>query len=396
MNKALLTPQVQEFIRSHLRGELSQLVLKGSPFPEVTIQELATQISGLRKAETKLPLWFSKPEIIFPPNINLEQTSSEITAKHKTGIVSGNKLIDLTGGFGIDSYLFSEEVEEVVHCELNRELSEIAQHNFKALGAENIRVISGDGILYLKSTEEKFDWIYLDPARRDDYGGKVFLLEQCTPDVPQNLKLFFTKAENVLIKTSPLLDLTAGITELENVREIQIVSVQNEVKELLWVLKKNYSGEIIISTWNFLQDKVEKFSSEYKKEHFEIIFSTPNKYLYEPNPAVMKSGLFPALAENTRTSKLNSNSHLFTSAEQVEFPGRGFEVIKTVPYNKKFIKNFSELKKANITTRNFPKTVAEIRKEHKITDGGDLFVFFTTGPAEEKLVVICKKLKSLL
>ncbi len=395
MNKVLLHPDVQDFIRSNLRSNLSELILKGSPFPEITVQELAVQISGLKKAETKLPFWFSKPGIIFPPNLNLEQTSSEVTARHKAELTNGRLLIDLTGGFGIDSYFFSKNVEEVIHCEINTELSETAQFNFNVLGAENIRTISGDGIKFLKTSEEKFDFIYIDPARRDDYGGKVFLLEQCTPNVSKNLSLFFSKTQNILIKTSPLLDLSAGIAELENVREIQIISVNNEVKELLWILKKGFDGKILISTWNYLPKKVENFASEYKEEHTEISFNYPKKYLYEPNPAIMKSGQFAALAEETGTSKLHKNSHLFTSEEPIEFPGRSFEVLKVIPYNKKQLRNLNELKKANIATRNFPKTVAQLRKEHKIADGGEWYVFFTTGPKEEKLVVICKKLNTL-
>jgi hypothetical protein len=244
LNKAILHPEVQQFISDHLDDDLSKLILKGSPFKEVTVQELAIQIHGLQKAKTKLPAWYEAEGIIFPPNINLEQTSSEITAKHKASLIEGKSLIDVTGGLGIDAFYFSQNFLEVLHLELDPELSEIAAHNFKKLGKDNIKTISGDGIEFLRNTDCNFDCIFLDPARRDDHGGKVFLLEHCTPDVTENLELFFTKSDNILIKTSPLLDITAGIKELSNLAEVHIVSVNNEVKELLWLLKKDYSEKM--------------------------------------------------------------------------------------------------------------------------------------------------------
>ncbi len=391
MNKALLNPEVKKFIQEYLHEDLTKLILKGSPFPDVSIQEIAIQISGLKKAKFKLPSWFANQDILYPPNLNLEQTSSEITAKYKSELISGNTLIDLTGGFGIDDFYFSKKFKKVIHCEMNEELSQLASHNFKSFGVVNIKTHVGDGLKVLEELDEKVDWMYLDPARRDDYGGKVFLLEQCSPNVPENLKLLFQKSDNILIKSSPLLDLSAGISELRKVVEIHIVSVNNEVKELLWVLNRNISKEIKVKTINITNKETQVFEALLDEAAGTPEFSLPLNYLYEPNPAIMKSKLFSALSSETKTYKLQSNSHLFTSKELHVFPGRSFEILEIVPFNKKALKRSLKLKKANITTRNFPKSVNDIRKELKIEDGGDDYLFFTTDLKNDKIVVVCRK-----
>jgi len=393
LNKAILHPEVQEFIRKNLQTNLSKLILKGSDFPDVTIQEIANQISGLQKAKQKLPSWYAAEGVVFPPNINLEQTSSEITANYKASLVSGDQLIDVTGGFGIDTFFFAEKMNTVIHCEINSGLSDIANHNFNTLGRSNIETFSGDGIEFLRSTDQNFDWIYLDPARRDDYGGKVFLLEQCTPNVPEHLKLLFSKADHILIKTSPLLDLTAGIKELGKVEEIHIVSVNNEVKELLWVMHKRELSKPVIKTVNILQSDIQRFEGLFDGNAPEAPLSLPKKYLYEPNPAVMKSGLFAEVSQQTGTFKLHTNSHLYTSEALTDFPGRRFEILQELPYSKKLIKKELTFKKANVTTRNFPKPVEVIRKELKLADGGDHYLFFTTNLQNEKIVLICRKIQ---
>ncbi|MGM0933104.1 MAG: class I SAM-dependent methyltransferase [Bacteroidota bacterium] len=394
MNKALLKPEIQNFIRKNLKRDLTGLVLKGSPFPEVSSAEIAMQISGLKTAEKKLPTWFETQNIYYPPKLNLEQTSSEITAKYKASLIQGERLIDLTGGFGIDDHFFAESFKEVVYCELNEELAEIAKHNFKQLKKENIQVIPGDGIKTLEITDKDFDVIYADPARRDDHGGKVFKLTDCLPNIPANLDLLFDKSNRILIKTSPLLDITAGIAELKYGSEVHIVAVNNEVKELLWFMEKGFSGSLQIKTINFNKNQLEEFSGNIENKP-ELNFSLPKKYLYEPNAAIMKSGLFERLAEKTGTFKLNNNSHLFTSEKLKEFPGRRFEIIdikdfKAYKLNKEF-----KGKKANITTRNFPESVAGLRKLLRIKDGGERYLFFTTNLENKKIVLDCRKVKAL-
>lgn len=391
MNKAILNKEVQEFIKGNLQTNLSRIIFKGTPFHEVTIQEIASQISGFQKAKLKLPTWFAAEGIIFPPNVNIEQTSSEVTAQYKASLVSGKTLLDITGGLGIDTFFFAEKINRVIHCELDPELAEIAHHNFEILGKTNIGSFTGDGIEFLKDTDLYFDWIYLDPARRDDYGGKVFLLEQCTPDVTEHMKLLFEKADHILIKTSPLLDLSAGIQALGKVAEIHIVSVQNEVKELLWVLHKKTLSRTLIKTVNLLQEEVQEFGGHYESNIPDAPLSLPGKFLYEPNPAIMKSGLFAAVSQQTETSKLHPNSHLYTSDSLKDFPGRKFEILQEIPYSKKALKKQLMLVKANITTRNFPKPVEVIRKELKLADGGDHYLFFTTNLQNDKIVLVCRK-----
>ena len=391
MNKALLKPDVQDFILENQTSNLSKLILKGSPFKDVSIQEIAIQISGLNKAKSKLPTWFKSRNILYPPNLNLEQTSSEKTAAYKASLIEGEGLMDLTGGFGIDSYFFAEKFREVIHCELNPELSEIAQHNFEILEVLNIKTVQGDGIEYLKNSEQNFDWLYLDPSRRNDAGGKVFQLSDCTPSPVEHLDLFFKKAQHILIKTSPLLDLKAEINELKNLSEIHIVAVNREVKELLWILNKDASGKIKVKTINFQNKTTQIFETNFSDSQSDIPLSLPLNYLYEPNPAIMKSGMFLDLASQSHTFALHSNSHLFTSKKLKDFPGRRFEILKILPYHKKHLTQGLQIKRANITTRNFPKTVAEIRKELKIQDGGNSYLFFTTNLNEKKIVVVCKK-----
>src|SRR5699024_6111716 len=202
-----------------------------SPFSNVSVQAIATQIASGRKAMKKLPTWFENEMVLFPKKLNLEQTSSEKTAKHKASLVSGKNLIDLTGGFGIDAFFFSKTMENVTYCETNAELVALAKHNFQQLGQQkNTHFHHGDGLGFLRNSDAVFDWIYLDPARRSTAGNKVFRLEDCEPNILEHLPLLLKKGKNILLKTAPLLDLNLGLATLKNVREIHIVAVSNEVK----------------------------------------------------------------------------------------------------------------------------------------------------------------------
>ncbi|WBL20839.1 class I SAM-dependent methyltransferase [Zunongwangia sp. HRR-M8] len=390
MNIELLKPEVQQFVNENLRADISALVLKGSPFEKISAAELATQISGRKIAERKLPVWFENEHILYPPKLNLEQTSSQITAEYKASLVSGKRLADLTGGFGIDSYFFSKNVESLFYNELNKDLAKIVQHNYKALKAENIEMNSGDGLTFLRTTDLKFDWIYLDPARRDDHGGKVFRLADCTPDVVENLELLFEKSDHILIKTSPLLDLKLGISELKSVAEIHIVAVENEVKELLWILKKDSTSAVKIITKNFSKKDDQNFQTILDEEEHPS-YNLPENYLYEPNAAIMKSQLFGKLSYDFDIKKLHQHSHLFTSEKEIKFPGRKFQITEIIAFGSKELKKKFKGKNANISTRNFPMDVSSIRKKYKIKDGGTDYLFFTTNLKEEKIVIVCKK-----
>ncbi|CAM1343266.1 THUMP-like domain-containing protein [Tenacibaculum amylolyticum] len=394
MNPNILRTEVQDFIKSNLNTEISAMIFKGSPFPEITVQELANQIIAKGKSVKKLPTWFHQNNIYFPQKISIEQTSSEITALYKSELVEGNSLIDLSGGFGVDTYYFSKKIKKVTHCEINKDLSKIVGHNFKQLETNNVTLINEDGIQYLKDNDVTYDYIYIDPSRRDATKNKVFLLKDCTPNVPETLDILFSKSENIIIKTSPILDITSTINELSCTKEIHIVAVNNEVKELLFVLKKGFTDNIRIKTINILKDKKQEFQFEISNEqslHKEYAF--PKKYLYEPNAAILKSGGFHEIPQIFELQKLHEHTHLYTSDNLIDdFPGRKFQIEKIMPYNKKQLLKYLPEKKANITVRNFPKTVAQIRKETKIKDGGEIYIFFTKLQDNSKVLIINNKI----
>ncbi|TBW29253.1 class I SAM-dependent methyltransferase [Gramella sp. KN1008] len=393
-NQALFDPEVARFIRENQNKDIPALILKGSPFSNITIQEIAIQIKGQKVAKKKFPEFYKTEGIVYPPKLNLEQTSSETTALYKASLIKGSNAIDLTGGMGIDSYYISRNFEDFTYCEINEELAEIAAHNFIQLNANNILVRPENGIEVIEKSSGKFSWVYADPARRGEHGGKVFKLEDCEPNIPVKLEMIFKHTENILIKTSPILDLSAGMEELKWVKEIHIVAVRNEVKELLWILEKGYQDEVVIKTVNFEKDREQEFSGSINQNTSLSQFSDPQEYLYEPNAAVMKSGMFSQLALNTGTEKLGQNSHLYTSKEIRSFPGRTFEIIDIKEYKDSGLKKYFKNKKANITTRNFPESVEQIRKKFKIKDGGDEYIFFTINSTGQKIVIFCKKLLS--
>ncbi|MDB9931906.1 class I SAM-dependent methyltransferase [Flavobacteriales bacterium] len=392
MNKAILNKKVQEFIDVNLRLDTNGLILKKSIFIEVSNKELAEQIIAKLKCKDKLPTWFGLESGLFPVKISIEQTSSEETAKYKASLISGKNIVDLTGGFGVDDFYFSRNFESIIHCELNPELSEITEHNFKELGVGNCTFFAGDGLVLLQNSEEKFDWIYLDPSRRSDVKGKVFLLKDCLPNVPYNLELLFLKSNNVMMKTSPLVDISQGISELKGVKEIHVVAVKNEVKELLWILEKESSGDILIKTVNLIGEDKQEFEFALSSEgNQDPKYSLPLNYLYEPNSAILKSGAFNQVSVQLELFKLNKHSHLYTSQDLIPFPGRSFEIKEVIPFQKKVLKKRFGGSKANITIRNFPKKVDELRKDLNIKDGGDVYLFFTTNRTGEKVCLVCGK-----
>ncbi len=393
MDSLILNPTIQEFIQKQIGVSISKLALQKNPFPEVEWISILNQIEAKNKAKEKLPTWFKTANIIYPSKISVEQTSSERTAEYKSNLIKGDSLIDLTGGFGVDDFYFAKKIKNVTHCEINSDLSEIVKHNFNQLGATNIDCIAGDSLATLQSTAAKWDWMYIDPSRRNDAKGKVFMLQDCLPNVPENLDFYFEKSDAILIKTAPLLDIVAGLSELQNVKTIHIVALENEVKELLWELHKNYSGTITIKTANLTKETIATFEFQLNEEDTEANYSLPQRYLYEPNSAIMKSGGFNEVSTVYQLNKLHRHSHLYTSNELIHFPGRVFEIQKNIPYAKKELKIHLENSKCNITTRNFPETVENIRKKWKIKEGGYLYCFFTTDMNNDKIVLICAKIK---
>lgn len=391
MNLSILNTEIQDFINNSLQANISKLALSKNPFPEIDWKEIINQIVSKNKSKTKLPTWFSTTGIYYPPSISIEQTSSEITAKYKSDLLSGKSIIDLTGGFGVDCYYFSKKFEKVVHCEKNSELSEIVKHNYQKLKVQNIDCYAENSSDVLSNSLETFDWIYIDPSRRSDVKGKVFLLKDCLPNVPASLDLYFSKSKNILIKTAPILDITAGINELNHIKSIHIIAIDNEVKELLWILEKNYSGEIEITSVNIQKEKTD-LNSFLLGQNTPTTFALPNMFLYEPNAPLLKSGCSDNLSKTFGVDKLHPHSHLFTNMKLIDFPGRRFIIETVIPFKKEDLKKHIEGKKMNITTRNFPLTVEEIRKKHKIAEGGNVYTFFSTNINDEKIVLICNKI----
>ncbi|WP_010182516.1 THUMP-like domain-containing protein [Aquimarina agarilytica] len=392
MNKNLLHTKVQNFLKTNEHQSASTIALKGSPFTNVTTQELAQQLSGKQKAKYKLPTWYASDAVMYPPLLNLEQTSSEKTAFYKSTLVSGDTLVDATGGFGIDSYYFSKKMTSVIHCELNKALQKIAAHNLDQLGAKNITSINANGV-ETALAQTKLDWLYIDPSRRSDTKGKVFFLEDCLPNVAEIQDNCFEVTNHILVKTAPILDIAVGLKSLKFVKQIHIVAVHNEVKELLWVMSKDFIGEPEVVACNMLKsgDKVcVNFPLSAEKKALAR-FNEVQEYLYEPYAVVMKTGAFNWISEHYKVNKLQTNSHLYTSENMVNFPGRGFKVISVMNYNKKIMKVFVG-QKVNVVSRNFKETVAQLRKKYKLKEGTERYLFFTTDVNNNQIVIDCLKI----
>jgi len=387
----ILNPEIQQFINANTDTNISKLALQKNPFPELEWIDVLNQIEAKTKAKLKLPTWFAANNIVYPSKISVEQTSSEKTASHKASLISGESLIDLTGGFGVDDFYFAKRMKTVAHCEINSELSQIVKHNFEQLGVKNISCHSGDSLETLAKLNSKWDWIYIDPSRRNNAKGKVFMLQDCLPNVPEHLDFLFEHSNSILIKTAPLLDISAGLSELKNVKTIHVVALENEVKELLWELQKGYSGETTIKTVNLVKEKTDTFEFVFDNASENPKYGLPEKYLYEPNSAIMKSGGFDEVGTFFNLNKLHKHSHLYTNETLIPFPGRVFEIENSFPYHKTEMKNHLEKQQLNITTRNFPDSVESIRKKWKIKEGGNRYCFFTTDENDNKIVLICKK-----
>ena len=403
----MMNQATQDFIRQHQDEDVRQLAFLGSKNPEVDMPFALDQIRGRKMARAKLPLWANIDGIIYPPHISMEQCSSESTALYKAelaarllGLPASSSseeigFVDLTGGFGVDfSYIASRLGMSSMYVERQAHLSEAAKENFERLGLKNAIVKNEDGIEVLHSLKE-LKLIFIDPARRDDAGNKVVSLKDCTPDVTVLQEEMLLKADYVIIKLSPMLDWHRAVSELNCVQEVHIISVNNECKELLLVLSaRNMGGNLRIYCINdaqsFVCDEMEMEESSVK-----IAPSTLEEmqYLYEPNASLMKAGCFGVLSERYDARMLSKNSHLFVSREPIAvFPGRSFRIIAVSSFNKKELKrHLSGITKANIATRNFPLSVAELRKRLKLKDGGETYIFATTLSDESHVLVITEK-----
>ncbi len=390
MNPQILNSEVQTFLEEHQESDLNRMILKGSPFENISAQELAEQIQSRRKCKDKLPLWWKTRGIVFPPSLNIEQSSSEKAARYKASLVRGKNMIDLTGGFGVDALYFSGRFDRVVHVEIDRNLHEIVKHNLKVLSVENLECMLGDSIELLRSGAEKFDWIYVDPSRRGNERERVYRIEDCTPNLLQNLDLILSKSDHVLLKLAPFMDISKAVDQLRNVVEVHVLAINNEVKELLFLIDLNESVALTLKAVNLTPDGMDVVSGQPDSKT-EISYGPVRAYLYEPNAAIRKAGLYSVLSSKYKLDKIHPNSHLFTGEELVDFPGRAFLVKKQIKYSPRRIRNELGLAKANITTRNFYESVAMIRKRTGIKEGGEDYLFFTTDLNANPIVIHCTK-----
>ncbi len=395
-----------EFIREYRERDIRQLALQANRFPDVDMPYALDQIQGWQIARRKLPKWAACDGVIFPPHLSMEQCSSEPTAQYKLNLAMewaeivghASRMTDLTGGFGVDFSFTSYAFAAATYVERNEQLCHIVEHNLPLLGLNNATVVCADAVEYL-STVEPQTMLFLDPARRDEHGAKTVMLADCTPDVVQLLPKLLEKSRFTMLKLSPMLDWHKAMDDLQGtVREVHIVSVGGECKELLLVLSTVVESELKVycadlftaSAPSSLFVYTPGSSAPVANSTFNIQHST---FLHEPNASIMKAGCFDELAAAYGVSPVSRNSHLFLSDEPVEgFPGRSFVVERVTTMNKgELRKALAGIEKANIATRNFPLTVAELRKRLKIKDGGDVYIFATTTAEGEHLLLISRK-----
>ncbi len=389
------------FIRTHLTDDVRSLLLRTHP-PELDIRKVAAQITARQKAREKLPVWYASDALLFPPALSVEQASSEQTAQYKASLVSGKRLLDLTGGMGVDTWAFAQRVGQVIYIERNEDLAQLAAHNLPLLGARNVSVQTGDGLAILDTIDDPVDWIYLDPHRRNEQGGKVVRLEDCEPDItqPDRLATLLKKAKQILLKASPLLDIDLAVRQLTGaVESVHIVAVQGEVKEILFSLgnQKIERDNIQLSAVNLINNGIISLSFRWNEERTaDSIFGNPRTYVYEPNAAVLKAGAFRLVAARFGLTKLAPNSHLYTSDDiQWDFPGRIFTLKQVIKPDAKTLKIAIPDLKANLTVRNFPQSVAELRKKLSLREGGDVYILATTLLNGDKRLLITKKVDQI-
>lgn len=391
MNKHILKTGAQRYISENWNADIMSALLKPPIFEGISQRELAEQLEAKKKCLQKLPTWFNAPKIYYPNKFHIEQASSEATALYKSQLVKGKTLADISGGLGVDACYFAQKMGAVHYCETNSELVSIAEHNFGQLQQKNIKCALKDGLLFLKESQMEFDWIYVDPSRRNDLKRKVFILRDCRPNVTVHLSFLMEKAPRLLIKTSPILDISSALRELGPTREIHVVAVDNEVKEVLYILERAFTGDSMFTAVDISKKETGTFVfSKTEERNTAAAYAHPQHYLYEPHAAILKSGGFKTVGQRSGTKKLHVHSHLYTSEVLVDFPGRRFRVQATLPYSKNALKRLRDTK-ANITVRNFPLSVTGIREKHKIKDGGDTYLFFTTDLNNDRIVLICEK-----
>lgn len=391
----LATDDERELIERYAESDVRDIALKLRRTETVRPDYVARQIEGKQTMMQKMPLMGRTEGIVYPQHISLEQCSSEQTARYKSELIEGDSLADLTGGLGVDFCIMARRFRSATYVERNEELAAIVEHNLPLLGLGEAKVVCGDGTEYLYNIGKKTSCIYLDPARRDQYGGKTVRLSDCTPDLAAIQDQLKEKAETVMAKLSPMLDIKDALGELREVREMHIVSVDNECKEMLVVMQKGYAEEPEITAVNIGKNGQQRFTFKMSEEQNAecAIAEEIGKYIYEPNTALMKAGAYRLLTERYGVKKLHPNTHVYTSDEMVEdFPGRRFQVMSTGSLTKgNRPETLKDVKKGNISARNFPMKPEEIKRQLKMSDGGENYIFAVTARGDKKIIIDCRK-----
>ena len=404
----LINEKTWDFIRQHADDDVRKLALQGVKDAEVDLQMALQQVAGRQTARRKLPSWAAIDSIVYPPHLNMEQCSSEQTARYKRSLIpdpspkgeENSIFVDLTGGFGVDFYWLSQGFRHRCYVEQNEQLCAISSHNFELLGLE-CSVCCCDTATYL-TTMPHVDLVYMDPARRNEHGGRTYGIEDCSPNVLELLPLLMEKANRLMLKLSPMLDWRKAIEDLKYVSEVHIVSVDNECKELLIEVRKSEGEKVRIICVNLHSDGSEElFEFEYPSPSHPLTPSpshpltlSPSHLLYEPNASIMKAGCFADVEARYSVRQIAPNSHLFLSdVEIADFPGRGFQILSISSMNKQELRTtLKEMERANISVRNFPLSVDQLRKKLKLKDGGDVYIFATTMADGEHRLFICRKI----
>ena len=443
-----------EFVKQFRQADPRKLALQASRYPDVDMPYALNQIQGWQTAQRKLPSWAACDGVVYPPHLNMEQCSSEPTARYKQQVArrwaeripnaSRTSMTDLTGGFGVDFSFTSRCFDCATYVERNASLCDVVGANLPRLGIQNATVECAEAEAVLEQTEPQ-TMIFLDPARRDEHGAKTVLIADCTPDVCQLLPRLMQKSQFVMLKLSPMLDWHKAIVDLDGkVREVHIVSADGECKELLLVLAPDGKPEVQVfcvdiqsrpdSEGQYLRSEfvysiggeaepqptnstlniehltlninnstsAQPTNSQFTTQKLKIAAGNNSKlkiqnstFLYEPNASVMKAGCFDEIARAYGVSAISRNSHLFLSDREIDgFPGRYFAIDAVTTMNKRQLRQtLSGMKQANIAVRNFPLSVAELRKRLKLSDGGDTYIFATTTSEGDHILMLTHKTK---
>ena len=391
------TPELRDFIHEHINDDTAELLLAARKYPDIDVPFVVEQIEARRRLKGKLPEWYENKDIIMGGRVPAEQCSSEQTARYKQSIVKGESLCDMTGGMGVDFWYMSEGMERAIYTERNEELCSIAKHNFQVLQTLRPEYVirCGDG---RELPIPSVDIIYLDPARRAGDGSRVYAMEDCEPNIVEWQDELLKHAKMVLVKLSPMVDLTDVLRKLKGVKELHIVGVKNECKE---VLVKAHAlddsvcaGCVEVHCVDFLTSgKIEYVFSLLGGMEISLTDGGVKRHLYEPDVTLMKAGAFGSLCARYPVWQLDVDTHLMTSDEWIpEFPGRVFEVEEMIPFSSKVLKRLKkEIPQANIAVRNFVMTADELRKKTGIKDGGDVYLFGAKVKDMGQMLLKCRK-----